>query len=85
VSGKLQRLVLTFKEEGVEIRTLYRSKDCPNPGTKGRVREATGLARSGLTAALEALDAGGAEDLGSSGYEVREDTIGVDVARRKGA
>ena len=49
------------------------------------MREATGLARSGLTAALEALDAGSAEDLGSSGYEVREDTIGVAVARKKGA
>ena len=85
MSGKFQRLVLTFKEEGVEIRTLYRSKDGPNPGTRGRVREATGLAGSGLTAALEALDSGGAEDLGSSGYEVREDTIGVDVARKKGA
>lgn len=81
----LQRLVITFKPEGVEVRTLYRKKNGPNPGTKGRVREATGLARSGLTAALEALGAGGAEDLGSSGYEVREDTIGVDVARKKGA
>ena len=47
----LQRPVITFKPEGVEVRTLYRSEDGPNPGTKGRVREATGLARSGLTAA----------------------------------
>jgi hypothetical protein len=85
VPVSLQRLVITFKPEGVKVCILYRSEDGPNPVTKGRVREATGLVRWGLTAALEALDAGGAEDLGSSGYEVREDTIGVAVARKKGA
>jgi hypothetical protein len=76
---------VTFKPEGVEVRTLYRSKDGPNPGTKARVRLVADLARSGLRNTLEALDAGGAEALGSSGYEVREDTISVDVARKKGA
>ena len=30
----LQRPVITFKPEGVEVRTLYRSEDGPNPGTK---------------------------------------------------
>jgi hypothetical protein len=50
----LQRLVLTFTQEGVEIRTLYRRKDGPNPGTKARLREVTELAGAGLTQALEA-------------------------------
>jgi hypothetical protein len=41
----LQRLVLTFKPEGVEIRTLYRSKDGPGPNTKARRREVEQLVR----------------------------------------
>jgi hypothetical protein len=56
----LQRLVLTFTREGVEIRALYRKEDGANPGTRTRAKEIAGLARSGLTAALEALDADGA-------------------------
>ena len=52
----LQRLVLTFTpREGVEIRALYHTKQGPNPGTKARRREASGLARDGLTRALQAL------------------------------
>ena len=35
----LQRLILTFKPEGVVIRTLYRSEAGPNPRTKARTRE----------------------------------------------
>jgi hypothetical protein len=54
----LQRLVLTFTREGVEIRALYRTKQGPNPGTKTRQREVTELAGSGLTQALEALECG---------------------------
>ena len=80
----LQRLIISFKPEGVEIRTLYRSKDGPNPGTKTRLRVMADLARSGLRDALEALE-NGAECVGTSGYEVREDTISADVARKKGA
>jgi hypothetical protein len=35
----LQRLVLTFGPRGgVEIRTLYRTQDGSNPGTKARQR-----------------------------------------------
>jgi hypothetical protein len=37
-----------------------------------------------LQDALEALERG-AECAGNSGYEIREDTISVDVAREKGA
>ena len=70
----LQRLVLTFKPEGIEIRALYRTKQSPNPGTKARTREAAELARSGLQDALEALQ-GGAECVGTSGFTTREDVL----------
>jgi hypothetical protein len=43
-----------FTREGVQLRTLYRRKDGPSPGTKAGRREVEQLARSGLTAALEA-------------------------------
>jgi hypothetical protein len=70
----IQRLVLTFKPEGIEIRALYRSKQNPNSGTKARTREATELARTGLQDALEALQ-GGAECVGTSGFTIREDVL----------
>jgi hypothetical protein len=70
----LQRLVLTFKPEGVEIRALYRTKQGPNPGTKARRRTVEDLARTGLRDALEALE-GGAECVGTSGYTTREDVL----------
>jgi len=75
----LQRLVLTFKPGGLEVRTLYRSKSGPNPGTKARRREVSELVRTGLQDALEALE-GDVEDLGTSGYEVREDVLHLPVA-----
>jgi hypothetical protein len=81
---RLQRLILSFKPEGVEIRTLYRKKNGPNPGTKARTRDVTDLAGTGLKEALGAL-AGRVEVIGTSGYEVREDTISADVVRKKGA
>ncbi len=78
MSGQLQRLVLTFKPEGVEVRTLYRSKGASGPGTKARRREVTELTRTGLQHALEALYvAGDVEDLGASGYSVHEDVMGL--------
>ena len=52
----LQRLVLTFKPEGVEIRTLYRSKDGPGPNSKARRREVEQLVREGLRQALASLE-----------------------------
>jgi hypothetical protein len=48
---RLQRLILTFGSEGLEIRTLYRSEAGPNPGTKARGRVVADLARSGLRGA----------------------------------
>ncbi len=71
----LQRLVLTFKPEGLEARVLYRTTSGAGPGTKARRLEASELARAGLTRALAALDAGDVEDLGTSGFTTREDTI----------
>ncbi len=75
----LQRLVLTFKPDGLEVRTLYRRKSGPNPGTKARRREVAQLARTGLREALEALK-GDVEDLGTSGFTTREDVLGLPTA-----
>ena len=75
----LQRLILTFKPDGLEVRTLYRRKSGPNPGTKARRREVSELVRTGLQDALEALE-GDVEDLGTSGYEVREDVLHLPTA-----
>lgn len=72
----LQRLVLNFTREGVEIRALYRTKSGPNPGTKARTREATELASTGLQDALKALESdAGAESVGTSGFTTREDVL----------
>ncbi len=74
----LQRLILTFKPEGVEVRVLYRRslQAAPNPGTKARRREVTELTRTGLTQALEALDSeAGVECVGTSGFTTREDVL----------
>ena len=75
----LQRIALTFKPDGIEIRALYRTKDGPGPNTKARRREVTELTRSGLREALEALERR-VDVVGEAGYEVREDVI---VAERK--
>ena len=81
MSGQLQRLILTFKPDGVEVRALYRTKHGPGPGTAARRREATEIARAGLREALEALE-GRADVIGMSGFEAREDTISVGHAGR---
>jgi hypothetical protein len=82
VSGQLHRLAAFQASELVRI--LYRRTDGPNPGTKARAREVQELTRTALQDALVALE-GGAECVGTSGYEMREDTISVDVARENGA
>jgi hypothetical protein len=71
---RLQRLIVSFKPEGVEIRTLYRSKDGHGPNTKARQREVEELTRIGLHNALQALE-GGAECVGTSGFTSREDVL----------
>ncbi len=79
----LERLVLTFKPEGIEARALYRSeaKAGPNPGTKARAREVRALTRTGLERALMALDGSARVDLlGTSGFTQREDVLGLPAA-----
>ena len=72
----LQRLVLTFKPEGVEIRALYGSKDGPGPNTNARRREVEQLVQEGLRQALASLDSeAAAECVGTSGFTTREDVI----------
>lgn len=70
----LERLVVTFTADGIHVRTLYRTKAAPGPGTQARRREVAELTRAGLTRALEALE-GPVEDLGTSGFTTREDTF----------
>jgi hypothetical protein len=72
----LQRLVLTFTREGIEIRTLYRTKGSAGPNTKARKREVEQLVRQGLRQALASLE-GGAECVGTSGFSQREDTLSL--------
>jgi hypothetical protein len=71
---QLQRLVLTFTREGVEIRTLCRSKDDPGPNTKARRREVTDLTREGLRQALASLE-GRVDVVGTSGFTPLEDVL----------
>jgi len=78
VSGQLQRLVIGFERDGIQVRTLYRSKAGPGPNTKARRLEVTELARAGLREALAALDTGGVILVGTSGFETREDTLNLD-------
>ncbi len=79
MSGQLQRIILTFARDGIQVRTLYRSKAGPGPGTKARAREVTELTREGLTVALEALDGSARVDvIGTSGFTTREDTLSVE-------
>ena len=78
---QLQRLVLDYRSGELVVRCLYRSEDGPSPGTKARTREVTALARSGLTRALEALDAGDVAICGTSGFSQRQDLLSVALPR----
>jgi hypothetical protein len=70
----LQRLVIEMKSGELVLRVLYRSKGDLNPGTKGRMKEVSTLARTGLEQALKALE-GHVDVVGSSGFTTREDII----------
>jgi hypothetical protein len=74
----LQRLIITFKPDGHEVRVLYRRADGPGPGTKARRREVAELARDGLRSAVEALEERAVEMVGTARFEVREDIISAD-------
>jgi len=73
--GNLRRLVLDYRTGELVLRVLYRrSQDGPNPGTKARAREVSGLVREGLREALRALE-GDVEVVGTSGFTTREDVL----------
>ena len=73
----LQRLILDYRSGEIVVSCLYRSGlDGPNPGTKARTRELSGLVRTGLERALEALE-GRVDVVGVSGYGVREDILSL--------
>ncbi len=69
-----QRIILTFKPEGVEVRTLYKSKDSYGPNTQARRRQVQDLTLEGLRQALEALE-GRVDVVGTSGFTTREDIV----------
>jgi hypothetical protein len=76
--SELKRLILDYRGGELIARVLYRSSlDGPNPATKARTREVTDLTRAGLTAALEALDAGDVAICGTSGFTTREDVLSL--------
>jgi hypothetical protein len=76
----LQRLVLDFRSGELVVRCLYRSKGHSNPGTKGRRREVAALTWTGLTQALEVLEAGVDVDMvGTSGFTSREDILSLSL------
>jgi len=78
MTQQLKRLVLEFRGGELIARVLYRSSlDGPNPSTKARASEVTALARSGLTRALEALNAGDVAICGTSGFTTREDILSL--------
>jgi hypothetical protein len=52
----LERLVITFKSEELDIHALYITQDGPSPETKARTRVVANLAREGLRQALAALE-----------------------------
>lgn len=68
---------------GFELRTLYRHKDGPNPGTVRRRKEVQELARQGLTEALRALQEGPAEMVGTAGFDTREDVLSLEPLQRQ--
>src|SRR5829696_636897 len=75
-----QRLVLGFRSGEQVVRCLYCSKGDSNPGTKGRRREVAALTRTGLTQALEVLEAGVDVDMvGTSGFTSREAILSRDT------
>ena len=72
--SELKRLVVDYRDSELVIRCLYRTEGSAGPNTKGRLREVSGLVRTGLQDALEALE-GGAECVGTSGFTQRQDIL----------
>lgn len=76
----LRRLVIEFGQDGIQVRTLYKTADASGPSTRARWREVKHLTREGLRHTLKALDAGDVADLGTSGFTTREDVLGLSLA-----
>ena len=74
----LQRLVLDYRTGELVMRVLYKRQG--GPSTKALSREVAALARTGLENALEALEEGPVESIGTSGSETREDVLGLPLA-----
>jgi hypothetical protein len=78
----LRRLVLTYPNGGFEIRVLYKTPNGLGPSTQACLQEVTGLVRTGLAQALEALNSeAGAEGslVGTSGFTRREDVLSLEA------
>jgi hypothetical protein len=85
---KPKRIVLTFRDGEILVRTLYQaSLDGPNPDTKRRLKEVRDLTCRGLEEALGALEASASEAtcVGSSGFTTREDILSLDTSEAGGA
>jgi hypothetical protein len=74
-----KRIVLTFRDGEIVIRTLYQCKDGPNPDTKRRLKEVRDLTHWGLKEALVALQASTPTCVGSSGFTTREDILSLET------
>jgi hypothetical protein len=74
----LQRMVISFSEEAVTVRALYRREHGPNPGTRQRAREVGQLVQAGLNGVIVALQDDELVVVGEAGFEVREDVIAVE-------
>ena len=70
----LHRLVLDYRTGELVVCCLYRTEGTAGPNTKARRREVSGLVRTGLEQALEALE-GRVDVVGTSGFTTREDVV----------
>ena len=77
--SELKRLVIDLRSGEFAIRCLYSTKDGPGPNTKARARQVSNLVRPGLEQALEALEGGRVDIVGTSGYTTREDVLCIAV------
>ena len=87
----LQRLVLDYRSGELVVRALYRTQDGPGPNAKARRHEVSDLVRTGLEQALEGLQDGRVDVVGTSGYTTREDVLctemrdAPEILHKKGA
>ncbi|HET7270269.1 MAG TPA: hypothetical protein VFI90_04205 [Rubrobacter sp.] len=72
---ELKRIVSDLRSGELVLRVLYSTQDGPGPATKARRREVSNLVRTGLQDALEVLEGGRVDMVGTSGYTAREDVL----------